>query len=113
LSNIQNINNDEVQNFKNEIINLVNQKASIELINQKSLSLATYINENNLVEDTNFINIIDNIFEQHKNTIVANANYFYTNSVKEQIESFNEGFVLILYTVANKAKVYRCKFFFA
>ena len=94
LSNIQNINNDEVQNFKNEIINLVNQKASIELINQKSLSLATYINENNLVEDTNFINIIDNIFEQHKNTIVANANYFYTNSVKEQIENFNEGFVL-------------------
>ena len=94
LSNIQSINNQEVQNFKNEIINLVNQKASIELINQKSVSLATYINDNSLVEDANYIDIIENIFEQHKNTIIANANYFYANNVKNQIENFDESFVV-------------------
>ncbi len=92
LSNIQNINNQEVQNLKNEIINLLNQKTSIEVVNEKAVSLSNYLNVNNITEN-DYSEIIKNIFEQHLNTIVANANHFYTQVLEKQLQVFDDNYV--------------------
>lgn len=95
LANIQNIQNKEVNNLRNELSSYITQNSNIQIVNESALRLAQYINQNNLSNnDVDYIQQIENIYNQHKNSIVNNANYFYSSVALSQLQNLDNSLVL-------------------
>ena len=95
LANIQNIQNKEVNNLRNELSSYITQNSNIQIVNESALRLAQYINQNNLSNnDVDYIQQIENIYNQHKNSIVNNANYFYSSVALSQLQNLDNIVVL-------------------
>lgn len=95
LANIQNIQNKEVNNLRNELSSYITQNSNIQIVNRSALRLAQYINQNNLSNnDVDYIQQIENIYNQHKNSIVNNANYFYSSVALSQLQNLDNSLVL-------------------
>lgn len=95
LASIQNIQNEEVNNLRNELVSKISQTNNILNVNDSALRLAQYINENNLVNnDVDYIQMVSAIYNQHENAIVNNANYFYSSVALNQLQSIDNNLVL-------------------
>jgi hypothetical protein len=95
LANIQNIQNEEVNNLRNELSSYITQNSNIQIVNDSALRLAQYINQNNLSNnDVDYVQQIENIYNQHKNAIVNNANYFYSSVALNQLQSLENNLIL-------------------
>ena len=95
LANIQNIQNEEVNNLKNELSSYITQNSNIKIVNDSALRLAQYISQNNLSKNNvDYTQQIENIYNQHKNAIVNNANYFYSSVALNQLQNLDNNLIL-------------------
>jgi hypothetical protein len=95
LSNIQNIQNEEVNNLRNELVSKISQNSSIQIVNDSASKLAQHINQNNLSNnDVDYIQQVQNIYNQHENAIVNNANYFYSSVALSQLQNIDNNLIL-------------------
>ena len=95
LANIQTIQNEEVNNLRNELVSKISQTNNIQNINDSALRLAQYINENNIVNnEVDYVQLVSAIYNQHENAIINNANYFYSSVALNQLQSIDNNLVL-------------------